>query len=269
MNLQSADPILDGKGCPRHDLIWDDLKVPNMGIENECGPQIMKEEHNKASELSKNAKISSISIEQIAPYGVIENKKKSGRKTNFTEEDNQQLSKFVEIYGDSNWSFIASLMKKWNRKQLRDHYINFIKGKSTASNFTKAEDTIIIQYVKKFGNKWKDIADKLHGRTPIAIKNRYYKCLMKRSNVIRKLSTKPKCNSNYSQKILKKSNERQQSTSRPGDSRLKFEDPQEEIDNLSRTKTDLNGYMISLDSEVESKSVNGKEIQRKKSIKFK
>eukprot|EP00826_Nyctotherus_ovalis_P009598 TRINITY_DN12539_c0_g1_i2.p1 TRINITY_DN12539_c0_g1~~TRINITY_DN12539_c0_g1_i2.p1 ORF type:complete len:144 (+),score=36.91 TRINITY_DN12539_c0_g1_i2:564-995(+) len=71
-------------------------------------------------------------------------------------------------------------MKGLNRKQLRDHYVNFLKNKSTSSDFSPAEDAFILTHVKRHGHSWKHIAAKLPGRSPIAIKNRYYKVLAKK-----------------------------------------------------------------------------------------
>eukprot|EP00826_Nyctotherus_ovalis_P060947 TRINITY_DN861_c0_g1_i4.p3 TRINITY_DN861_c0_g1~~TRINITY_DN861_c0_g1_i4.p3 ORF type:complete len:158 (-),score=34.99 TRINITY_DN861_c0_g1_i4:138-611(-) len=74
-------------------------------------------------------------------------------------------------------------MKKWNRKQLREHYINFIKCKNVSTDFTSAEDAAILTHVKDHGHTWKDLVNKLPGRSPIGIKNRYYKVLVKRCAV--------------------------------------------------------------------------------------
>lgn len=108
-------------------------------------------------------------------------KGKPGRKANFTPEEDAQLEQLVKTHGETKWSFIASIMKKWNRKQLRERYINFIKGKSTAASFTPTEDAIVIDHIKNHGHMWKDLAAKLPGRSPIAIKNRYYKIFLKKS----------------------------------------------------------------------------------------
>lgn len=108
-------------------------------------------------------------------------KGKSGRKSNFTPEDDAQLEQLVSKHGEAKWSLIASIMKKWNRKQLRERYINFIKGRGTAADFTPAEDSMILEHIKKHGHVWKQIAAKLPGRSPIAVKNRYYKVFLKKS----------------------------------------------------------------------------------------
>lgn len=108
-------------------------------------------------------------------------KGKPGRKANFTPEEDTQLAELVKTHGETKWSFIASIMKKWNRKQLRERYINFIKGKSSAVNFSPTEDAIILEHIKNHGHTWKNLASKLPGRSPIAIKNRYYKVFLKKT----------------------------------------------------------------------------------------
>eukprot|EP00826_Nyctotherus_ovalis_P026213 TRINITY_DN2048_c0_g1_i4.p1 TRINITY_DN2048_c0_g1~~TRINITY_DN2048_c0_g1_i4.p1 ORF type:complete len:238 (-),score=34.49 TRINITY_DN2048_c0_g1_i4:140-853(-) len=109
-------------------------------------------------------------------------KGKSGRKSNFSPEEDAQLEQLVNKHGEAKWSLIASIMKKWNRKQLRERYINFIKGRGTAANFTPAEDSTILEHIKKHGHVWKQIAAKLPGRSPIAVKNRYYKVFLKKAS---------------------------------------------------------------------------------------
>jgi hypothetical protein len=108
-------------------------------------------------------------------------KGKPGRKANFTLEEDAQLEELVGQYGESKWSVIASIMTKWNRKQLRERYINFIKGRSTSTNFTPTEDATILEHIKKHGRTWKELVTKLSGRSPIAVKNRYYKTLVKKN----------------------------------------------------------------------------------------
>lgn len=48
------------------------------------------------------------------------------------------------------------------------------------SYWTQEEDKLVLDLQKKFGNKWTRIAKSLHGRSPGAIKNRYYSTLKKR-----------------------------------------------------------------------------------------
>lgn len=110
-------------------------------------------------------------------------KKRPGRKSNFSPEEEEQLTRLVSLYGETKWSLIASLMPKWNRKQLREHYVNYIKDSKIQGKFTPAEDSIILQHVNEFGHTWKQLAQKLPGRSPITIKNRYYKMLIKKKPI--------------------------------------------------------------------------------------
>ena len=101
------------------------------------------------------------------------------KKKAYTAEEDKQILKYVNMYGEKNWSQIAELMPGRNRKQLRDHYGNFLKKKLNKKEVTEKEDEIIFYMVKKHGHVWKKIADKLPGRTPIMIKNRYNSTIRK------------------------------------------------------------------------------------------
>lgn len=104
----------------------------------------------------------------------------SGRKKAYSPEENELLADLVKKYGDKNWSKIAEFMPGRNRKQLRDHYINFIKSKPVLKDFTEEEDAKILGMVAKYGHKWQKIADNLPGRSPLMIKNRYNMKLKKK-----------------------------------------------------------------------------------------
>lgn len=110
----------------------------------------------------------------------IEQSKSKLKKKAYTAEEDAKIVEYVKLYGDKNWSKIAELIPGRNRKQLRDHYINFLKNKLNKRGFTEKEDDIIFTMVTKYGHAWKKIADKLPGRTPIMIKNRYHSGLRKK-----------------------------------------------------------------------------------------
>ena len=114
---------------------------------------------------------------------IFESKRSSGRKPNFTLEEEEELIRLVKIYGEKSWSKISTIMKKWNRKQLRDHYMNFVKYRNGSHNFTAEDDAFIMNYVKEHGHGWTKIAGKLLGKSPIQIKNRYYKRLINKPSL--------------------------------------------------------------------------------------
>lgn len=97
----------------------------------------------------------------------------------FTREEDEKLKNLVKQYGEGSWLRIAEDMEGRNRKQVRERYINFLKKERVVSEFTTEEDVLIVQCVHKHGRKWSLIAEKLIGRTPIMVKNRYYTKLRK------------------------------------------------------------------------------------------
>ncbi len=56
--------------------------------------------------------------------------RRPGRKRQFTPEEDQKLLELVRIHGEAAWAVIAKLMPGRNRKQLRDHYVNLLKGET-------------------------------------------------------------------------------------------------------------------------------------------
>jgi len=57
--------------------------------------------------------------------------------------------------------------------------------------FTDNEDAIIVMHVEKYGYTWKDISNKLPGRSPLAIENRC-KVLLKKCNIRNSFKKKAK-----------------------------------------------------------------------------
>ena len=101
-------------------------------------------------------------------------KRKVGRKRLFSPEEDVRLLELVKQHGEAKWSLIAEKMHGRNRKQLRDHYINYLKLRVSDKVFSPAEDDLIMKLVKEKGNAWNDFTKEMPGRSPITIKNRYY-----------------------------------------------------------------------------------------------
>jgi hypothetical protein len=106
---------------------------------------------------------------------------KNSKKKAYSQEEERLIIELVDKYGEKDWSTIAKFIQGRNRKQLRDHYINFIKNKPNKNDFTSEEDKQILQMVGEYGHRWQKIADNMPGRTPIMIKNRYNMKLKKKS----------------------------------------------------------------------------------------
>jgi len=166
----------------RYSLIWDDPVILDENDNGEVADILEEAPINIGALLSNSdGHLFSLPVDssELSAESLVK-RRKPGRKANFTPEEDNQLAELVKKHGETKWSFIATIMTKWNRKQLRERYINFIKGSSTAANFTPSEDAIVLDHIKTYGHTWKDLALKLPGRSPIAIKNRYYKVFLKR-----------------------------------------------------------------------------------------
>ena len=54
--------------------------------------------------------------------------------------------------------------------------------------FKQEEDEKILKYCAKFGRKWTKIASYFTGRTGDMIKNRFYSCIRKKINKVRRVN---------------------------------------------------------------------------------
>ena len=97
-------------------------------------------------------------------------------KGQWTNEEDKQLLKFHQIYGNS-WSKIAKKMKNRTGKQIRERFLNNFEKSVKKGKFMEQEDKLIIKWHKVFGNSWSKIAEKIEGRTGEMVKNRFYSTL--------------------------------------------------------------------------------------------
>lgn len=91
------------------------------------------------------------------------------------------MLKLIKIHGEAKWSLIAEKMPGRNRKQLREHFINYLKKETSEKCFTPSEDMLILKLVEQNGREWSKISDLMPGRAPQAIKNRYYSKLRRKN----------------------------------------------------------------------------------------
>lgn len=104
----------------------------------------------------------------------------------FTREEDDTIRNLIAKYG-TNWNLIAHQLEGRTGKQVRDRYLNHLQPHLRASKFSDEEDKQILELYHKIGPKWKDIAEKLDGRTENMVKNRFYSHL--RKQVISSLNT--------------------------------------------------------------------------------
>ena len=96
----------------------------------------------------------------------------------WTKDEDKELLKLYKKFGNS-WSDISKVMLRRTGKQIRDRFLNSLQKNLNKKKFSQKEDTIIVYYYLKLGNKWTQISNFLKGRTGDMIKNRFHSFLKK------------------------------------------------------------------------------------------
>ena len=80
------------------------------------------------------------------------------------------------------WDVVAQAVPGRCATQCKERWRYRLDPDVKTTRFEKWEDEIIINERKKLGNRWTLIANKLPGRTPCAVKNRWYSILRNSSD---------------------------------------------------------------------------------------
>ena len=64
-------------------------------------------------------------------------------------------------------------------KQVKEHYINYLRPEIKKDDWTVDEDLKLIQFLNMYGKNWKFLEENFEGRTQNQIKNRYFGRLKK------------------------------------------------------------------------------------------
>lgn len=92
----------------------------------------------------------------------------------WTQEEDLALQNAINQVGENKWVEISRMIGTRSPKQARERWTNCLKPGLKREPFEQWEDDIIIQKHQELGNRWAQISRSLIGRSPGAVKNRWY-----------------------------------------------------------------------------------------------
>ena len=98
----------------------------------------------------------------------------------WTQQEDEQLMAAVSQLGPKKWIDIAKFVPTRTSKQCRERWHHRLDPTIKHEPFQPWEDQLIIEKQQEIGNRWSVIAHQLPGRSPSAIKNRWYSGLRSR-----------------------------------------------------------------------------------------
>lgn len=96
-----------------------------------------------------------------------------GRRQLFSYEEDEQLKKLVEQFGDKDWKFIARKMPGRSTRQCRERYKNYLSPEIKNGPWTKEEDELLREKYNEYGPHWSSISKFFKSRSDVNIKNRW------------------------------------------------------------------------------------------------
>ena len=98
------------------------------------------------------------------------------KKGKFTNEEDNLIKKYVEIYGEKNWKKIENFIPNRTKKQIRERYINYIKIDNKNFIWNKDLEKKLIEYYLLYNGSWVKIS-KIFNVSENILKNRFYSLL--------------------------------------------------------------------------------------------
>jgi hypothetical protein len=92
----------------------------------------------------------------------------------WSQQEDDLLASAVDRLGPSKWIDIAKFVVTRTSKQCRERWFNRLAPEIRHDPFEPWEDRIVIDSQRELGNRWAVIAQRIPGRSPCSVKNRWY-----------------------------------------------------------------------------------------------
>jgi hypothetical protein len=93
----------------------------------------------------------------------------------FSAADDERLRDLVTTTGIADWTAISGQMEGKNARQCKERWYNYLSPHLNTSDWSPAEDALLLQKHQELGGKWAKIARFLPNRTDSMVKNRFNK----------------------------------------------------------------------------------------------
>jgi hypothetical protein len=101
-------------------------------------------------------------------------------KGSWTREEDERIGRWVSEHGPKHWRALAAGLPGRLGKQCRERWVNSLDPDLAHRPWTEAEDQLLIEQQRTWGNKWARIAALLPGRTDNSVKNRWNSSLKRK-----------------------------------------------------------------------------------------